>query len=259
MWTPRTPAVRAAAASASWQRGRVRADSARPAAPPGQQLSRSWPVMHYGPRSRFRPRRWDLQVFGADRRGEPVAPLDATSELLARCQVDVVADFHCVTKFTCSDVRWGGVAGRATCSTLAPPAPRVTHALVWAEYGYSANLPLSDFAGIARPCSRPTATGEPLTPEHGCPLRLVVPHLYAWKGPKWVRGVEYLTSRPARLLGGARLPQRRRPLAGAALLLPGGRGRRRLTSRTHHFVAVRRSRGGSCSLGALVPPAGSSL
>ena len=72
-----------------------------------------------------------------------------------------------------------------------PPAPSVTHVMVWAEYGYGANLRLEDFAS-------PSALfvthrdGEPLSPDHGAPLRLVVPHLYAWKGPKWVRGVEYL-------------------------------------------------------------------
>ncbi len=75
---------------------------------------------------------------------------------------------------------------------LAPPAPDVTHVTVWAEYGYSANLRIGDLL----PENVLFAThheGALLTPEHGFPVRLVVPHLYAWKGPKWVRGIEYLT------------------------------------------------------------------
>jgi DMSO/TMAO reductase YedYZ molybdopterin-dependent catalytic subunit len=65
--------------------------------------------------------------------------------------------------------------------------------MVWAEYGYSANMSLDDFAGSAAILAT-HCNGEPLTPEHGWPLRLVVPTLYAWKGPKWVRAVEYLRS-----------------------------------------------------------------
>ena len=72
-----------------------------------------------------------------------------------------------------------------------PPAPSVTHVMVWAEYGYSANLRLEDFAS-ASAMFVTHRDGEPLSADHGAPLRLVVPHLYAWKGPKWVRGLEYL-------------------------------------------------------------------
>jgi DMSO/TMAO reductase YedYZ molybdopterin-dependent catalytic subunit len=63
--------------------------------------------------------------------------------------------------------------------------------LVWAEYGYSTNLPIADLADPSAILAT-HRDGEPLTAEHGWPLRLVVPHRYAWKGPKWVRGIEYL-------------------------------------------------------------------
>jgi DMSO/TMAO reductase YedYZ molybdopterin-dependent catalytic subunit len=76
---------------------------------------------------------------------------------------------------------------------LAPPLPDVTHVMVWAEYGYSANLTLADFAAETSLFAM-ARDGEPLTPDHGYPVRLIVPHRYAWKGPKWVRGVEYLTA-----------------------------------------------------------------
>jgi DMSO/TMAO reductase YedYZ molybdopterin-dependent catalytic subunit len=103
----------------------------------------------------------------------------------------VRADLHCVTKFSLLDSEWTGVATR-TLLEAAPPAAEVTHVMVWAEFGYSANLSLADFAGES--CVLAThRDGVPITPEHGWPLRLVVPTRYAWKSPKWVRAVEYLT------------------------------------------------------------------
>lgn len=103
-----------------------------------------------------------------------------------------VADLHCVTKFSMLGAEWGGV-GTRTILELAPPGPTATHVMVWAEYGFSANLRLSDFTApdVLFATHR---DGEPLTAEHGFPVRLVVPHLYAWKGPKWVRGVEYMSA-----------------------------------------------------------------
>ncbi|MGZ4591335.1 MAG: sulfite oxidase-like oxidoreductase [Actinomycetes bacterium] len=157
--------------------------------PPAQRHARGWPVLHYGPVPRFRPDAWDFRVFGATAGGEDRG---LTFEQLQRLpRVTVVADLHCVTKFTMLDVEWCGIPTSAVLETV-PPAPDVTHVMVLAEYGYSANLALADFA--APSCLFATHRGgDPLTPEHGWPLRLVVPHLYAWKGAKWVRAVEYLT------------------------------------------------------------------
>lgn len=75
---------------------------------------------------------------------------------------------------------------------LAPPAPEVTHVAAWAEYGYSANLRLDDFTSEWTLLAT-RRNGEPLTAEHGFPLRLVVPHLCGYKGPKRLRGIEYMT------------------------------------------------------------------
>jgi DMSO/TMAO reductase YedYZ molybdopterin-dependent catalytic subunit len=135
---------------------------------------------------RFKPESWDFRVFGAVA-DEVHWDWDAFQTLPMS---DLVADFHCVTKFTVLDNEWHGLA----CSTLlslVPPAPSVTHVMVWAEYGYSANMRLEDFAQGMLATHR---AGVVLTPEHGYPVRLVVPQLYAWKGPKWARGVEYLTA-----------------------------------------------------------------
>lgn len=156
--------------------------------PPGQRESRGWPVLHYGPVPRFRPESWDLRVYGATASGETTR---WTHEELGRLpRAEAAVDLHCVTKTSVLGCRWSGVA-TSTVLELAPPAPEATHVLVWAEYGYSANLPLDDLRGPG--CLLAThRDGEPLTPEHGWPLRLVVPRRYAWKGPKWVRGLEYL-------------------------------------------------------------------
>jgi DMSO/TMAO reductase YedYZ molybdopterin-dependent catalytic subunit len=154
--------------------------------PPGQYVPRGWPVLHYGSVPKFRPERWDFRVFGAIA-SERVFSWDEFTALPA---VDVTADFHCVTKFTTLENHWSGIPTSAILAA-APPDPATTDVLVWGEYGYSANMRLRDFADAAALFAT-HHNGEPLTPDHGYPVRLVVPHLYAWKGPKWARGVEYL-------------------------------------------------------------------
>ncbi|MGW4693006.1 sulfite oxidase-like oxidoreductase [Kitasatospora cineracea] len=159
-----------------------------PRLPPGQRPQRGWPVLHYGPVPRFKPESWDFQVFGATADAEK-ASWDFTA-FHALPKTTVRGDFHCVTKFSMLGNEWTGVAA-STVLDLVPPDPAVTHVMVWAEYGYSANLRLADFADPATVFAT-HHDGRPLTLEHGFPVRLVVPHLYAWKGPKWVRAVEYM-------------------------------------------------------------------
>lgn len=156
--------------------------------PPGQHAAHGWPVLHYGPLPKFRADSWDLRVFGGTASG--VATSWSYEEWLGLPRTEVLADLHCVTKFSLAGNVWGGVA-TSTVIDLVPPAGDVTHVLVWAEYGYSANLPLSDLRRSS--CLLATHHARaPLAAEHGWPVRLVVPHRYAWKGPKWVRGLEYL-------------------------------------------------------------------
>ncbi|GGO81884.1 sulfite oxidase-like oxidoreductase [Wenjunlia tyrosinilytica] len=158
--------------------------------PPGQRLQRGWPVLHYGPVPRFKQDRWEFRVFGATASGDKHCWNHEEFSALPR--TTVVGDFHCVTRFSMPNVEWNGVS-TAEILKLAPPADDVTHVMVWAEYGFSSNLRIADFAD-ARALFATHRGGEPLTAEHGFPVRLVVPHLYAWKGPKWVRGVEYMVS-----------------------------------------------------------------
>jgi DMSO/TMAO reductase YedYZ molybdopterin-dependent catalytic subunit len=158
------------------------------ALPPGQYVPRGFPVLHYGPVPRFRPEKWDFRVFGATASGgDHRWDYDEFSKLP---RSKVVADFHCVTKFTIPGNLWEGVTGQAF-AELAPPHPDVTHVMVWAEYGYSANIRIGDFLADGTILAT-HHNGEPITPEHGFPVRMVVPHLYAWKSVKWARGVEYL-------------------------------------------------------------------
>jgi DMSO/TMAO reductase YedYZ molybdopterin-dependent catalytic subunit len=157
--------------------------------PPGQRPADGFRVRHYGRVPRFRPAAWRLTVNGATAGGcDRHLTYD---EIAALPRLRVRADMHCVTKWTVVDNLWEGVPTRALLD-LVPPAPEVTHVMAWGEYGYSATLRLEDFAS-PRALLATHHGGEPLTPEHGFPLRLVVPHLYAWKGPKWLRGIEYLT------------------------------------------------------------------
>ena len=156
--------------------------------PPGQYVPRGWPVLHYGRVPGFDAAAWDFQVFGATADGGTRTWDWPGFGALPR--TEVAADFHCVTKFSVLDNTWTGVSTSVLLDAV-PPAPAVTAVMVWAEYGYSANLRLEDFAD-EQALFVTHRDGEPLTADHGAPLRLVVPHLYAWKGPKWVRGVEYL-------------------------------------------------------------------
>ncbi|MEO3813889.1 molybdopterin-dependent oxidoreductase [Sphaerisporangium sp. B11E5] len=157
--------------------------------PPGQYVPRGRPVVHYGRVPRFRPETWSFSVFGATASGEETR--FTWPEFSSLSRATVLADFHCVTKFSLMGNEWGGVPAGALLAAV-PPGPGVRHVMIWGEYGYSANLRMADF-------DRDTTLfaleldEKPLTPERGHPVRIVVPHLYAWKSVKWVRAVEYLT------------------------------------------------------------------
>ncbi|WP_445263126.1 molybdopterin-dependent oxidoreductase [Pseudokineococcus sp. 1T1Z-3] len=159
------------------------------ALPPGQREVPELPVMHYGRVPTFRPERWTLVVEGATRDGERhVLDYEAFCALPT---TPVRADLHCASRWSVLDNEWEGVLARDLVEAH-PPAGDVTCALVYAEYGYSATVRLEDLTapGAVLATSR---GGRPLTPEHGFPVRLVLPQLYSWKGPKWFRGWEYLT------------------------------------------------------------------
>lgn len=154
--------------------------------PPGQALTLKWPVLHYGSVPQFDPATWDFRVIGLVE--EPVRLDWGEFNRLPRTQV--TSDFHCVTRWSRFDNTWGGVLFREVLK-LVKLKPRAGFVLVHAEQGYTANVPLPDLDRdnvlFATHHDR-----QPLPPEHGYPLRLIVPHLYAWKSVKWVRGIEFL-------------------------------------------------------------------
>ena len=154
--------------------------------PPGQYLTDRFPVLHAGVVPDVDLARWDFTVAGLvaeDRRW-------SWEEFRALPSTEIVADIHCVTKWSKLDTSWTGVSVQDVWDRIGP-LPEATHVMVHAEHGFTANLAIDD---LLRPANlfAHTYAGEPLEPEHGYPLRLVVPHLYFWKSVKWVRGLTLL-------------------------------------------------------------------
>jgi DMSO/TMAO reductase YedYZ molybdopterin-dependent catalytic subunit len=154
--------------------------------PPGQYRTDKFPVLHYGSVPKTDLATWDFRVWG-----EVDAPYRLTWDefkTLPRKTVDT--DIHCVTRWSKLDTTWEGVPIQEVLSA-AQVRPTATHVLSHCEQGYTANLPLEvlddDDVLLAD-----TFNGEPLEPEHGYPLRLLVPKRYFWKSAKWIRGLEFL-------------------------------------------------------------------
>lgn len=154
--------------------------------PPGQSLTLKWPVLHYGSVPRFDPERWDLRVYGLV---EPPLRL-SWKEFNALPRTQRTSDFHCVTRWSRFDNRWDGVAFREILRRV-QPKPEASHVLVHGEQGFTANIPLADL-DREDVLLATHHDGEPLSADHGYPLRLIVPHLYAWKSVKWLRSLEFL-------------------------------------------------------------------
>ena len=153
--------------------------------PPGQRLVKTWPVLHYGPIPAFDGANWDLQVFGSV--GEPFTL--SYKELRDLPTVTVDADMHCVTGWTTLDNTWEGIPFRVL-AERAQPKPGAAWVTAHSEHGYASDLSLQamDADDVLLAWRN---HGEDLTPEHGWPLRLVVPKRYAWKSAKWLTGLEF--------------------------------------------------------------------
>jgi DMSO/TMAO reductase YedYZ molybdopterin-dependent catalytic subunit len=156
--------------------------------PPGQYLTEKWPVLHAGTVPDVDLATWELRVFG-----EVEEPLTLTyDELKALPQSELTVDIHCVTRWSRFDTSFRGVHWREL-AKLARPRPGARFVVAHAEQGFTSNVPLTaleaDDSLIAW-----EADGEPLAPEHGWPLRLVVASRYFWKSAKWLNGLELLTT-----------------------------------------------------------------
>jgi DMSO/TMAO reductase YedYZ molybdopterin-dependent catalytic subunit len=165
--------------------------------PPGQSTTQKFPVLHYGPVPSFKPQTWDFKIWGEVEKNarwtwEEFNQLPRTKMLM---------DIHCVTRWSKFDTTWEGVSVRMLVEQgLIQPKPTARYVLQHAEYGFTVNLPLevvlSDNFLLATHFD-----GQPITPDHGFPLRGVVGAIpgrkdlfvpYLWKGAKWLRGLEFL-------------------------------------------------------------------
>jgi DMSO/TMAO reductase YedYZ molybdopterin-dependent catalytic subunit len=161
-------------------------DPSRPRLPPGQIVTRKWPVLHYGTVPSVDLRAWRLEVSGAVER-----PLSISwDELQAMPRRETACDLHCVTRWSRYDNVFEGVPVQGILAR-AGVKPEAAFVLVHAEQDFTTNLPLDD---LDRPANLLALrhNGEPLAAEHGGPVRLLVPHLYFWKSAKWVTGFQLL-------------------------------------------------------------------
>jgi DMSO/TMAO reductase YedYZ molybdopterin-dependent catalytic subunit len=155
--------------------------------PPGQTRTRKWPVLDAHGTPRVDLETWQFEVGGLIER-----PLKwSLDEFLQLPAVRVYADFHCVTRWSRLDNLWTGVSTRAV-AEMVGVKPEARFVLVEGyDHGWTTNLPLEHFLAEDSLFAL-TNNGQPIPPEHGGPVRLIVPRLYAWKSAKWVKGVQFL-------------------------------------------------------------------
>jgi DMSO/TMAO reductase YedYZ molybdopterin-dependent catalytic subunit len=153
--------------------------------PPGQYLTEKWPVLHAGGVPNYPDlSTWTLRVFG-EVENEVELSWEQFNELPRSSNVQ---DIHCVTRWSRFDTQFEG-AHWSELAKLAQPKATARFAIAHAEAGFTSNVPLS-FLADQNALLATHGDGEPLTPEHGYPLRLVIPGKYFWKSAKWLRGIE---------------------------------------------------------------------
>jgi DMSO/TMAO reductase YedYZ molybdopterin-dependent catalytic subunit len=172
-------------------------ESLKARVPPGQSLAKGFPVLTYGETPQISPDQWQLRITGL---AQPKT--FSWADLMALPQVEFEIDFHCVTRWSKLDMPWQGVSVMDLMAEVVLTVgddsgaglgrrPEATAVMQHCYGGYSTNLLLEDFLRPGNFLAH-SVYGEPLTAEHGGPLRLVVPHLYAWKSGKWLHELEFL-------------------------------------------------------------------
>jgi DMSO/TMAO reductase YedYZ molybdopterin-dependent catalytic subunit len=154
--------------------------------PPGQYLTEKWPVLHAGTVPNTDLATWDFRVFG-----EVESPLTLSwDEFTALPTREITTDIHCVTRWSRFDTSFKGVHW-SELAKVVKPKPSARYVLAHAEQDFTANVPIAALEDEEALLAY-EADGEPLSPEHGWPLRLVIPKRYFWKSAKWLRGIELL-------------------------------------------------------------------
>ena len=152
--------------------------------PPGQYFTEKWPVLHAGEIPDVDIATWTLEITG-----EVETPVTlGYEELKALPAREITTDIHCVTRWSRFDARFTGVHW-SELAKLARPKPSARFAIAHAEHGFTANVPIAALED-ENALVVYDADGEPLTAEHGWPVRLFIPSKYFWKSAKWLRGIE---------------------------------------------------------------------
>ncbi len=164
--------------------------------PPGQSLTQKFPVLHYGPVPRFNPATWNLRIWG-EVENEIIWTWDQVQQLP---RTQMVMDIHCVTRWSKFDTRWEGTSVRRLLDQgFIKLKPEARYVIQHAEYGFTVNLPL-DLVLADNFLLATHFDGQPISPDHGYPLRGIIGHIpgreelktpYFWKGAKWLRGLEF--------------------------------------------------------------------
>lgn len=164
--------------------------------PPGQSLTQKFPVLHYGPVPEFDPAHWDFRIWG-----EVETPLQLSWEEFNRLpRRKITMDIHCVTRWSKFDTLWEGVSLKDLIDQgIVKLKSTAVYCIQHAEFGFTANLPL-DVVMADNFLMATHFNGEPLTPDHGYPVRGIVGAVsgrdelkvpYFWKGAKWLRGLQF--------------------------------------------------------------------
>jgi DMSO/TMAO reductase YedYZ molybdopterin-dependent catalytic subunit len=153
--------------------------------PPGQYLAKGFPVLTYGSTPQVKTEEWQFRIWGLARETTLT-----WSDFMDLPQQNFTADFHCVTRWSKLDVKWKGIKVMDLMK-LVELEPKASHVMEHSYGGYTTNISLEDFLREENFFAH-TLFDEPLPAEHGGPMRLVVPHLYAWKSAKWINGLEFL-------------------------------------------------------------------
>ncbi|WPU96968.1 molybdopterin-dependent oxidoreductase [Mucilaginibacter sabulilitoris] len=160
-----------------------------PEVPIGQTVTEKWPVLDLGNQPNIKLEYWNLEINGAVEH-----PLKLSwKEFMNLPQTKDTSDFHCVTTWSKLNMHWKGVR-LIDLAALAQPSSDVTNVLCYGYDNYTTNLSIEE-------ALKPdvllvhTFEGQPLSIEHGGPVRMITPQLYAWKGSKWIKRVEFLTEK----------------------------------------------------------------
>ena len=153
--------------------------------PPGQHQTQSWPVLHYGGVPKIPTSKWGLKLFGLIDREKT---LDYAG-FMALPQTKVFSDIHCVTTWSRLDNTWEGVS-IIQIKNIINILPEAAFVIVHAANNFTTNIPIEDFfePDVLLAVKH---NGEPISADHGGPVRLVVPRLYFWKSAKWITGIEF--------------------------------------------------------------------